>query len=108
MQYVLRRGPARTAARAAALLSGWTAWVWPRLVLAAGGGKATPLENVADTRDLAPGFSKALADTYNGNMWLYAVYAVGIMVVMGLVLGLGADKLMSLTGINLGKADHHE
>ncbi|MBN1608237.1 MAG: hypothetical protein JW940_16515 [Polyangiaceae bacterium] len=98
----------RSRAKCVALvLPGWIV-LWPRLVLAAGGAKATPLENVADTRDLAPGFSKFLADTYNGNMWLYAAYAVGIMVVMGLVLGLVADKLMGLTGISLGKADHHE
>ena len=82
--------------------------VSPRLALAAGGEKATPLENVADTRDLTPGFSKFLADTYNGNLSLYALYGVLIMVAMGVLLGFTADKLMSLTGISLGKADHHE
>lgn len=74
----------------------------------AGGGKATPLQNVADTRDLSPGFVKFLADTYNANLWLFGVYVVVIMAVMGVILGLSADKLMSLTGISLGKTDHHE
>jgi hypothetical protein len=49
-----------------------------------------------------------LADTYNANLWLFGVYVVVIMAVMGVILGLSADKLMSLTGISLGKTDHHE
>ena len=74
----------------------------------AGGGAATPLQNVADTRNLSPGFTKFMADTYNGNLWLFGGYVVVIMVVMGVALGLGADKLVSLIGIDLGKTNHHE
>jgi hypothetical protein len=74
----------------------------------AGGGKAAPLEAVADTRDLAPGFTRFLADTYNANLWLYGMYVVLIMAGLGLILGLAVDKLMGLTGINLGKIEHRE
>lgn len=74
----------------------------------AGGGTATQLEAVADTRDLTPGFAKFLADTYNANLWLYGVYVVLAMATLGLILGLVVDKLMALTGIHLGKIEHRE
>jgi hypothetical protein len=74
----------------------------------AGGDKATPLQAVADTRNLAPGFTKFLADTYNANLWLYGLYVVLVMAALGLILGLVVDKLMSLTGIDLGKIKHRE
>jgi hypothetical protein len=77
--------------------------------LAAGGGKpATKLVNVADTRLMSPGLGKWLAGIYNDSYWLYALVSVGIMAGMGIVLGLGMDRLISLLGINLGKMDHHE
>ena len=74
----------------------------------AGGEKATLIENVADTRDMAPGLGKFLADTYNANLWLFGLYVVLVMAGMGTILGFGIDKLMTLTGISLGKLDHHE
>jgi hypothetical protein len=80
----------------------------PVLAWAAGGEKATPIENVADTRDMAPGFVKFLADAYNGNQLVFGLYVVVIMASMGAILGLTVDKLFSLTGIKLGKMDHHE
>ncbi len=80
----------------------------PVVVWAAGGEKVTPLENVADTRDMSPGFVKFLADTYNGNLWLFGLYVVVLMAGMGAILGLSVDKLLALTGIGLGKMDHHE
>ncbi len=73
-----------------------------------GGGDVKPLENVADTRDMSPGLVKFLADTYNGNLWLFGLYVVLIMAGMGAGLGLGVDKLLALTGIGLGKIEHHE
>jgi hypothetical protein len=80
----------------------------PVLAWAGGGGKVTPLENVADTRNMGPGFVKFLADTYNGNLWLFGLYVVVLMAGMGAILGLSVDKLIGLTGIKLGKMDHHE
>jgi hypothetical protein len=81
----------------------------PVIASAAGGGeKATPLENVADTRAMTPGFVKFMADTYNANLWLFGLYSVLIMVLMGAAFGFGVDKLISLTGIGLGKMEHHE
>jgi hypothetical protein len=77
-------------------------------VARAGGGPAVQLDAVADTRDLAPGFTKFLADTYNANLWLYGLYVVLIMAALGLLLGLAVDKLMHLTGIDLGKIEHRE
>jgi hypothetical protein len=77
--------------------------------LAAGGGKAaTQLVQVADTRGMSSGFAKWTADLYNTSLWLYSAVTVGIMVALGLVLGLGMDKLIAAMGINLGKLDHHE
>jgi hypothetical protein len=69
---------------------------------------ATKLVNVADTRLMDPGFSKWVADVYNSNLWLYGLMVVVIMATMGLVLGFGFDRLISLVGIDLGKLDHHE
>ncbi|MBI5478885.1 MAG: hypothetical protein HY906_08520 [Deltaproteobacteria bacterium] len=94
--------------RLAALLASLAILAVPVMVWAAGGEKVTPLENVADTRDLGPGLVKFLADTYNGNLWLFGLYVVVLMAGMGAVLGLGVDKLIGLTGIGLGKMDHHE
>jgi len=76
--------------------------------LAAGEKPATKLINVADTRSLAGGLTKWVADIYNSNYWLYGAIVVLIMAGMGLVLGFGFDRLISLLGIDLGKLDHHE
>ncbi len=92
------------------------ALVWALVSLAApacafaadGGKKATKLVNVADTRDMRPGVSRWIADVYNSDLWLYGLIVAGIMAGMGLVLGLGFDKLIGLLGINLGKLEHHE
>jgi hypothetical protein len=81
----------------------------PTISHAAGGGKpATKIYNVADTREMEPGLSKWIADIYNGNLWLYGAAIVLIMAGMGLVIGLGMDKLIALLGINLGRLEHHE
>ena len=75
--------------------------------LAAGGKPATKLVNVADTRALS-GFSKWLAGIYNSSYWLFAAVVVATMALMGIVLGLFSDRLVSLLGIDLGKLKHHE
>jgi hypothetical protein len=78
-------------------------------VFAAGGGKpATKLVNVADTRAMASGFSKWVADTYNTNLWLYGIIVVVLMASLGLVLGTVFDRILGLLGIHLGKLEHHE
>ncbi len=76
--------------------------------LLAGPKPAKKLVNVADTRALEPGFTKWVADLYNANLWLFGLFVVGVMVVMGLVLGLGFDKVIKSLGINLGRLEHHE
>jgi len=83
--------------------------LWCTDALAAGGGKpATKLVNVADTRALEPGFSRFVADVYNESHWLFALLVVVLMAGLGLLLGLVADRLFALLGINLGKMSHHE
>ena len=82
--------------------------VWTHAVLAAPAKPATKLVNVADTRDMLPGFSRWLADVYNESLWSYGALVVVTMVVMGLGLGLVADRLVGLLGIDLGKLKHHE
>ncbi|MBI5533793.1 MAG: hypothetical protein HY898_13820 [Deltaproteobacteria bacterium] len=80
----------------------------PSEVLAAGGKPASKLVNVADTRHLAPGLSKWLADLYNDNLLIYGLVVVAIMAAMGGVLGFVFDRATALFGINLGRLDHHE
>ncbi len=94
--------------RIAVALSLILVWSMPAVVLAAGGAKATKIYNVADTRELDSGVSKWIADIYNGNLWLFGAVVVITMAGMGLILGLGMDRLLQLLGINLGKLQHHE
>ncbi len=86
-----------------------SAWLLAGEVIAAGGGKpATKLVNVADTRGIAPGLVKWIADVYNSNLWLYGALVVVLMASLGFLLGMAFDKAMALLGINLGKLEHHE
>lgn len=75
---------------------------------AAGGKPASKLVNVADTRGMAPGISKFMADVYNDNLILFGLLVVVVMASMGGILGWGFDRVVGLLGINLGKLDHHE
>lgn len=75
---------------------------------AAGGKPATKLVNVADLRAMGPGLARWIAEVYNDNLWLYGALVVITMALMGSILGFGFDRLMSLSGINLGKLEHHE
>jgi hypothetical protein len=93
----------------AALIVAGSLWICWEQAWAAGGGKpATKLGNVADTRMLGPGLSRWAADLYNTSYWLYALAVVVIMAGMGLLLGLFSDRLIALTGVKLGRHDHHE
>lgn len=80
----------------------------PFAALAGGGEPATRLVNVADTRALEPGITRFVADVYNESYWLFGLLVVAVMSVMGLALGIVADRLVELLGIDLGKLDHHE
>lgn len=98
-----RAGPRVLSLAFASLVLMCTAQAW-----GAGGKPATKLVNVADTRAMAPGFSRWTADVYNDSLVLYGLVVVGIMAGMGAVLGFGFDRVVGLLGINLGKLDHHE
>ena len=85
----------------AALLSLLPVWAW-----AAGGGGASELVVVADTRGLG-GFNFYLATLYNQNMWLFATWAVVLTSLLGVCLGLLMDLIMSHIGLDLGKGASH-
>lgn len=82
------------AALATALLPSWA--------LAAGGG-AKDLVVVADIRLLDAGFMKYLANLYNEDVTLFAIWAVILTSVMGCGLGLLMDVVMKATGLDLTK-----
>jgi len=72
----------------------------------AGGEKASNLVVVADTRMLSDGgfyndFMKYLADAYNSNIVLFAVWCTVLTAAYGAVLGFLMDFLMSRTGLDL-------
>lgn len=67
----------------------------------AGGGKASQLVVVADTRLITNGLVKYIADLYNTNTVLFAVWAVVLTAVYGAFLGFLMDFIMSRTGLDL-------
>jgi len=71
----------------------------PHLVWA-GGEAATNLVVVADTRRVT-GVLKYIADTYNTDPWLFAVWAVVITAAWGGILGFLMDFIMSRSGLDL-------
>lgn len=80
----------------------------PAIVQAAGGKPATKIYNVADTRLMTSGISKWIADAYNGDSWLYGTLVVLVMAGLGAILGFLMDRVVRLTGIDLGKLEHRE
>ena len=94
--------------------------IWPALAaalflslqgiqaMAAGAAPAEKLVNIADTRALAPGLSRWIADVYNTSYLTFGFVVVAIMAAMGLILGLFCDRMVGLLGLNLGKMQHHE
>jgi hypothetical protein len=108
---MIRIGPSRAPRarrRLAAAAAVAAAVLWCTEALAAGGPPATKLVNVADTRGLAPGITRFVADVYNESYVLFALLVVVVMATLGLVLGVGIDRLIGLLGIDLGKMSHHE
>ncbi len=72
----------------------------------AGGDKASELIVVADTRVLSdPGyyttFMKYMADAYNTNIMVFAIWCTVLTAVYGAFLGFFMDFLMSRTGLDL-------
>jgi hypothetical protein len=78
------------------------------LAAAAPAKPARQLVNIADTRALPPGLSRWIADVYNASHWEYGLLVVVVMAVMGVVLGAGFDRAVSMLGIDLGRLEHHE
>lgn len=74
--------------------------VLPAMVWAAGGGGASELVVVADTRRIS-GIMKYFANLYNTNILLFAVWAVVLTAAYGCFLGLLMDVVMSRTGLDL-------
>jgi len=91
-----------------ALAFGVLALSLPRLSAAAPGPHPGKAVNVADTRGMAPGLSKLIADVYNESHVLFAVLVVLTMAATGLLLSFALDRAMRLLGLELGKLDRHE
>ena len=90
----MRRGMWMTAC---ALVAGLA---FPALALA-GGGAASELVVVADTRVITSNIIKYFADLYNFNPVLFAVWAVVLTAAYGCFLGVIMDFFMSRTGLDL-------
>jgi hypothetical protein len=74
--------------------------------LARAAEEATDLVVVADTRVLK-GFSLYLANLYNENVWMFAVWAVVLTALLGGTLGVTMDAIMSRVGLDLTKGGGH-
>ncbi len=74
----------------------------PSLAWAAGGGGASEIVVVADTRQLT-GANFYFSELYNDNMWMFAAWAVILTTACGAVLGVVMDFIMKRTGIDLTK-----
>ena len=75
-------------------------------VALAGGDKASELIVVADTRVLSDtgyytAFMKYMADAYNSNILVFAIWCTVLTAVYGGFLGFLMDFLMSRTGLDL-------
>ncbi|EGJ49074.1 DVU0150 family protein [Desulfocurvibacter africanus] len=73
----------------------------PALAYAAGGGGATDLVVVADTRVLDSGIMRYFADLYNNNITMFAIWATVLTAVYGAFLGFFMDFIMTRTGLDL-------
>ena len=68
---------------------------------AASGEKLSEIVVVADTRVLSNPVMRYIADTYNTNLWLFAVWSVVLTAFFGALLGFLMDWLMNKTGLDL-------
>lgn len=76
-------------------------YLFAPISLWAAGGAATNLVNVADTRRVSSGIVRYLADTYNTNPWVFAIWCVVLTAFYGALLGFIMDKIMMRTGLDL-------
>jgi ABC-type Fe3+ transport system permease subunit len=74
------------------LLPGW--------VFAAGGGGASKIVVVADTRRVS-GVMRYFSDMYNNDILMYAIWSVVMTAAMGCFLGFLMDFIMARTGLDL-------
>ncbi len=72
----------------------------PAMAFAAG-PKASALVVVADTRRVTGAVEKYFANLYNTNILLFAVWAVVLTALWGVILGVTMDFVMSRTGLDL-------
>ncbi len=73
----------------------------PMVAMAAGGGGASELVVVADTRVLDSGMMRYFADLYNNNIVMFAIWATVLTALYGAFLGFFMDFIMSRTGLDL-------
>jgi hypothetical protein len=73
----------------------------PSLTWAAGGGEATEIVVVADTRVVNNPILKYFANIYNSNILEFAVWCVVLTAVYGMMLGFLMDWIMSKSGLDL-------
>jgi len=72
----------------------------PGIAAAAGGGKASPIVIVADTRNLS-GIRGWWATLYNESHLYFAILTVVLIPIIGVIFGVIADFIMKRTGIDL-------
>ncbi len=75
-------------------------------IACAGGEKAANLVVVADTRVIPDNgyydsFMKYMADAYNSNIMVFAIWCTALTACYGAILGFLMDFLMSKTGLDL-------
>ncbi|CAO0821744.1 conserved exported hypothetical protein [Desulfarculales bacterium] len=76
----------------------------PSLAWAAGGGGASEIVVVADTRMLT-GVNFYFSELYNDNILIFALWAVILTTACGAVLGVLMDFFMKYSGIDLTKRE---
>lgn len=76
-------------------------FVMAGVAFAGGGGGASELVVVADTRMIHNSLMRYIADLYNTNVWLFAVWAVVLTAAYGSFLGFLMDFIMERTGLDL-------
>lgn len=73
----------------------------PVMIWAAGGGGASEIVVVADTRMVHNPLEKYIANLYNTDITMFAVWCTVLTAVYGASLGFLMDFLMSRTGLDL-------
>jgi hypothetical protein len=78
-------------------------------VLTANEGPDVPeaLEKTVSLEGLS-GLNLFVAQAYNENAWLYAVYCTAAMGVVGMVIAFLADVILKVMGMQVGKIEHRE